>query len=35
MNRKVYNFSVLIIFDVESIDVVVPKPLRDAGWATT
>jgi len=35
MNRKIYNYSRVNHFDDESIDVVAPKPLRDAGKATT
>jgi len=31
MNRKIYNFSCSNYYDDESIDVVAPKPLRDAG----
>jgi len=35
MNRKIYNFSCSNHNDDESIDVVAPKPLWDAGLATT
>jgi len=31
MNRKIYNFSYVNHFDDESMDVVAPKPFRDAG----
>ncbi|MCC6061853.1 MAG: hypothetical protein LM581_02660 [Desulfurococcales archaeon] len=35
MNKKIYKFFCSNYHDDESIDVVAPKPLRDAGKATT